>query len=136
VTLAHQFHGSISIVKRNPRTHRLMHLGTPQKFRRGRNRALAFGTIHGQPLPLPHPPHVTSGPDKRDLQSCLPSNELSPAPELLQQILVFCTFASRPDSLPLSPRRGLLFAPSTPPFHFLSFDGSASTQCGVDVLKL
>ena len=54
--LAHQFHGSSIIVKRNPRAHRLVHLShldTPQKFRPGTNRALAFGTIHGQPLPVP-----------------------------------------------------------------------------------
>jgi len=116
----------------------LSHLGTPQEFRPGINRTLAFRTIHGQPLPVPQstPPHLTSGSDKRDPQSCLLSNELNPVPEHLQQILVFCTFATRPESRRLSRRRGLQGAPSTPPFHFLSFDGSASSQCGVEVLKL
>ena len=114
----------------------LSHLDTPQKFRRGRNRLLASGTIHRQPLPLPPTTTYNFRIWQEGSTICMPSNELNPVPELLQWILVFCTFAPRPDSRHISRRRCLQGAPSSPSFHFLGFDGSASTHCGVDVLKL
>ena len=102
--------------------------------------AVEIGHWHSEPLPeqpLPLPPSTLYNfRIWQVLQSCLPSNDLSPVPELLQQILEFCTFVPRPDSRLLSPRQGLQGTPSTPPFHFLSIVGWTSIQCGVDVPKL